>query len=90
MDSSIEQWSLPEDAKKLLRERFKSLTGKVILEVFTKDGQNDQFNTLTVLFAQELEKLSDKIVVHLNKIGDPKAKNYKVIRSPTLLINPED
>jgi len=90
MDATNEQWSLPDDAKKILLERFKALKGKVILEVFTTEGENNQFNTLTILFTKELERLSDKIEVRLNKIGDAASKKYKVTRSPTLLINPEE
>lgn len=90
MDASVEKWSLPDDAKKILIERFKVLKNKVILEVFIKEGENDQFNTLTVLFTKELEKISDKIGVIINKIGNTKSKKYNVTRSPTILINPED
>ncbi len=89
-DASVEQWSLPDDAKKILNERFKALKEKVTLEVFIKEGENDQFNTLAVLFCKELEKLSEKIEVHINSIEDPVAKRYNVTRSPTILINPED
>lgn len=90
MDASVEKWSLPDDAKKILIKRFKVLKGKVILEVFIKEGDNNQFNTLTILFTKDLEKLSDKIEVHINKIGDAKSKKYNATRSPTILINPED
>jgi hypothetical protein len=68
MDASVEKWSLPDDAKKILIKRFKVLKGKVILEVFIKEGDNNQFNTLTILFTKDLEKLSDKIEVHINDI----------------------
>ncbi|PNX49815.1 MAG: hypothetical protein BV457_00310 [Thermoplasmata archaeon M9B1D] len=89
MDDSLKNWSLPDDAKKILRERFKQLKEKVLLEVFTKDGVNDQFNNLITLFAKELSKLSDKIIVDLHKVGDEFSKKYVVTRSPTVLFNPE-
>jgi len=90
MDDSLKNWSLPDDAKKILHERFKHLKEKVLLEVFTKDGVNDQFNNLTTLFAKELSKLSDKIIVNLHKVGDDFSKKYAVTRSPTVLLNPEN
>jgi len=89
MNDSLKNWSLPEDAKKILGERFKQLKEKVFLEVFTKDGVNDQFNTLITLFAKELSKLSDKIIVNFYKVGDDFSKKYAVTRSPTVLFNPE-
>ncbi len=84
-----EKWTLPEDVKKILRERFKELKNTVILEVFIKEKENDQFNMLTTVFVQELEQLTDKIVVNINKIGEEKSKKYQVNRSPTILFNPE-
>lgn len=89
MDKDLKNWSLPDDAKKILNERFKQLKENVILEVFTKDGENDQFNTLTTLFAKELSKLSNKIIVNFHKIGDDFSKKHSVTRSPTVLFNPE-
>jgi len=80
---------LPRDTRDYLSEQFRLLKEKVILEVFTKKGQNDPYNEFTVKFATDLGKLSDKIEVRFNKVGDARAKKYKVSRSPTLLINPE-
>jgi len=88
-DESVKNWSLPDDAKKVLIERFKQLKEKVFLEIFTKDGTNDQLNLLTTLFVKELVKLSDKITVNFHKIDDDASKKYKVSRSPTILFNPE-
>ena len=36
MDDSLKNWSLPNDAKKILSKRFKQLKEKVFLEVFTR------------------------------------------------------
>jgi thioredoxin reductase (NADPH) len=90
MDESIENWSLPKDAEKVLRERFKQLKEEVVLEIFTKDGVNDQFNTLITLFAKEFSKLTNKIIVNFHKIGDNFSNKYNVTRSPTILFNPLD
>jgi thioredoxin reductase (NADPH) len=90
MAESIEQWSLPSDTKKILSDRFKELHNKVVLEVFTKKGQNDQYSALTVFFVKELEKISEKIEVHVNTVGDEQSKKYHVSRAPTVLISPEE
>lgn len=89
MDKDLKNWLLPNDAKKILNQRFKQLKEKVILEVFTKEGANDQFNKLTTLFTKELTKLSNKIIVNFHKIGDDFSKKHSVTRSPTVLFNPE-
>jgi thioredoxin reductase (NADPH) len=89
MDEKSERWSLPEDAKNVLHERFKVLKEKVVLEVFTAQKQENPFDELTVTFAQALGALTDKIEVHLNTIGDKKSKEYMVTRSPTVLLQPQ-
>jgi thioredoxin reductase (NADPH) len=88
MDEKTERWSLPEDAKNVLLERFKVLKEKVVLEVFTAKKQENPFDELTVTFTQALGTLTDKIEVHLNTIGDQKSKDYQVTRSPTVLLQP--
>ena len=88
MEEKAERWSLPEDAKQVLLERFQVLKEKVVLEVFTAQKQENPFDELTVTFAQTLGTLTDKIEVHLNTIGDKKSKEYMVTRSPTVLLQP--
>jgi len=89
MEEQAERWSLPEDAKKVLLERFQVLKEKVILEVFTAKKQENPFDELTVSFAQALGALTDKIEVHLNTIDDKKSKEYMVTHSPTVLLQPQ-
>jgi len=66
------------------------LNNTVVLEVFTQEKQNDQYNLLTIHFLQELKELSDKIIVHMNQVGDEKSKKYQITRSPTILLNPDE
>jgi len=73
MDEKSDQWSLPDDAKQILLERFKVLKEKVVLEVFTAKTQENPFDSLTVTFTQALGALNDKIEVRLNNIGDKKS-----------------
>ena len=85
-----EKWYIAKDTRTMLIEKFKGMEERVILEVFTKQGENESYNTLTVMFTTDLGKLSNKIDVKFNSIGDEKSKKYNVTRSPTILINPEE
>lgn len=85
-----DSWFLPKDARVALSERFKALKDTVKLEVFIKTGENDPYNTLSVVFCSDLARLSDKIITTINVIGDEKSKKYKVDHSPTILFNPEE
>jgi thioredoxin reductase (NADPH) len=84
-----EEWTLPEDARAVLRERFQELKDPVVLEVFTKKGENEEYSTLTVKFIGELTRLSSKISARFKTMDDPAAKTLGVSRSPTVLIQPE-
>lgn len=79
---------LGEDTRKLLQESFKILQEKVVLELFTKEGENAQFNLVTEKLLKAVAGLSDKIEVRLNMIGDERAKRFNVTRSPTVMFNP--
>jgi thioredoxin reductase (NADPH) len=84
-----DQWLIPKDSREQLKEQFKLLKEKVILEIYTKKGENEPYNELAIRFAADLSRLTDKIELRQNKIGDTRAKKYDVTRSPTVLINPE-
>jgi thioredoxin reductase (NADPH) len=68
----------------------KRLKGKVRLEIFIKEGENDPFNAFSTFFCVDLTRLSDKIKMNLNMIGDEKSKEFNIEHSPTILINPDD
>ncbi|MBN1281254.1 MAG: FAD-dependent oxidoreductase [Candidatus Thermoplasmatota archaeon] len=89
MKKAADPWSLPEDAKAVLRERFSALRDPVTLWVFTKKGENDPFNAITIAFAQELTQLSEKITVQQYSIGEKVSKDHRVNYSPTMLIQPQ-
>jgi thioredoxin reductase (NADPH) len=82
-------WLIPKDSREQLKEQFKVLKERVILEIFSKKGENEPYNELAIRFATDLSTLTDKIGLRQNKIGDARAKKYDVTRSPTVLINPE-
>ena len=85
----VDEWNLPKETKKVLIERFNDLDEAVHLAVFTKKGENDEFNQLTQLFIKELSTLSPKITANFHKIGDKTAKKYGIKYSPTIMIQPE-
>jgi thioredoxin reductase (NADPH) len=85
-----DKWFIPEDSRKALLERFKELKDTVHLEVFIKEGENDPYNTLSVVFCSDLSRLSDKIVTTVNVIGEEKSKQYDVTNSPSILFNPDE
>jgi thioredoxin reductase (NADPH) len=85
-----DKWFLPPEAREALLERFKELKDPVTLEVFIKEGENDPYNTLAVVFCLDLARLSNKITTNINVIGEEKSKKYDVTRSPTILFNPDE
>lgn len=84
-----DKWKLPEETKKILTERFKDLNESVHLAVFTKKGENDEFNQISQLFIKEITTLSTKIKASFHQIGDKTAKKYGIEHSPTIMIQPE-
>lgn len=80
---------IPADAKQKLKEEFQLLKRKIAIYVFTKEGENQQFNNFSIKLLQELAELSEKIEAVYFKIGDPESIKYNVTRSPTLLIDPD-
>ncbi len=80
---------LPEETKKVLRETFKNLAEKVILEVFAKDNKDDQFSAFTTELLRSISILTNKIDVKIYKPSDDNTKKRGTTRFPTVLINPD-
>lgn len=80
---------LPEETKKVLRETFKNLAEKVILEVFAKDSKDDQFSAFTTELLRSISMLTNKIDVKIYKPSDDNTKKRGITRFPTVLINPD-
>ncbi len=80
----------PEEVKKVIKETFfKELTEDIVIEVFTKQGLNDQFNEAAISLIKALSVLSEKLKVSYHKIGGEQAIRRDVHRSPTVLIAPD-
>ncbi len=80
---------ITDDIKRVLRDAFRDLRDDVLIEVFTKDGVNDAFNNATKELIGVLGELSEKIKPVFYKIGDEKARQRNVLRSPTILLSPD-
>ncbi|MBM4250262.1 MAG: FAD-dependent oxidoreductase [Euryarchaeota archaeon] len=87
--SEPEKDVLGEETRKVLREAFESLKDPVVIEVFVREGQNDEFNAITVRLMRALAGLSPKIVANINDLDGEKARKYGVTRSPSVLLSPE-
>jgi thioredoxin reductase (NADPH) len=88
-ESEEDKWFIPEDVRTQVIEHFKDLKDEVFLEIFIKEGENDPYNAFASFFSIDLSRISDKIKVNINMIGDEKSKKYKVESSPTIVINPD-
>jgi thioredoxin reductase (NADPH) len=86
---ALEEWSLPQDARNVLTERFKELKDPVALEVFTQAGENERNTMLASRFVSELASLSEKISVRFLSVDSEQAKKLGVIASPTIVIQSE-
>jgi len=80
---------IPDEARKMIAERLNSFKDSVNVEVYTKDGEHDEFNAVSVGLVTELAEISPKIVPKFFKIGDARAKEMGVERTPTILVAPE-
>jgi len=85
-----DEWFLPQDVRIQLSETFKALKGNVVLELFTRDGVNDEFSKYTEQFCNDLTRLSDKVTTHTFDIPSARATELGITASPTLCVNPDD
>lgn len=80
---------ITEDMKESLKESFQYLEGPVDLHLFTKKGENDQFNEIVSEMLREIAAVDSRLSAHFHKIGDDASRKYGVERSPTVMISPE-
>jgi thioredoxin reductase (NADPH) len=81
---------IPLDARQRLKEEFEIMKRKIAIYVFTKSGENEQFNQFSIKLVQELSQLTDKLEAKFYKISEPESEKYHVTRSPSILIDPEN
>jgi thioredoxin reductase (NADPH) len=84
-----DDWFLPEDQRGQLKKFLQQLTGNVILEVFTRSGENDPYTDFTNRFLNDLTRLNDNIKVSTHHDDPATAEKFEVSRFPTILVNPD-
>ncbi|HTZ17995.1 MAG TPA: thioredoxin family protein, partial [Dissulfurispiraceae bacterium] len=85
----MEKEPITEDIKKILHDTFNTLKDDVVIEVFTKKGENDAFNDATVSLVKALSEITPKIKPAFYSVGDDIAKKKGITRSPTILLAPD-
>ncbi len=80
---------LPEETKNILKETFKNMGEKVLIEVFIRDDEEDQFSAFTSELIKALTKITNKIDARFYKESSNTAKEKNIKRFPTILISPD-
>lgn len=80
---------LPEEAIKILKDTFKEMKDEVVVEVFLKADETDQFSIFTKEIMKGFSGLTDKIKPQFYKLRDEAAKKRGITRAPAILISPD-
>lgn len=80
---------IPESTKKLLQKELQHMEKPVTVVAVLSEDQNKPFNEFCRRLLDELSSLSDRIRPVIVKPDSDLAKKYHVIRTPTILIEPE-
>ncbi len=87
--SELEDWFIPKESRQHLTAYFKQLKSPVALEIYAKDGVNDEYNEFTSKFVRDLTRLTDKITETRYDLDSDRALELGVSASPTVLIAPD-
>ncbi|MCA1945254.1 MAG: FAD-dependent oxidoreductase [Desulfovibrio sp.] len=79
-------WFLPEDARTALLETFKALKDDVLLDVFTREGENDPYNDFLRKFVRDLARLDARIIPRYHTLDSDRARELDITFSPTLCV----
>ena len=83
-------WFLPQDTRDYLRDLLSKLPGPVDIELFTKQGVNDQYNDFAAKFLGDLAALSpDNIRLTTHDTDGGHGKQRGVDGSPEILVAPD-
>ena len=72
-----------------LKKAFEQLDSDVTISVFTKKGENDQYNELATQLITEIAAIDSRVKPEFKKMDSKEAKSHGVQSSPTLLICPD-
>lgn len=87
MDKRVAE-KLPEETRKVLRDTFKQLKDKVLIEVFT-GRESTQYSEAAVGIIEVFTELTEKIEAKFYKLGSEEARKRGVTRAPVILISPD-
>lgn len=80
---------ITDETKKILRETFKSLQKKVLIELFISGDEEDQLSIFTLELLKTMSLLTDKIDLKVYKRDDIITKKRGIFRTPSIYIGPE-
>lgn len=90
MAEKSEHEIISDDVKRVIRETFfNNMKNDVLVEIFTKQGLNDQFNESVASLFRALGELTDKLKIAFYTVGDEQSQKRNVTRSPSVLIAPD-
>ncbi|MEW5745611.1 MAG: thioredoxin-disulfide reductase [Nitrospirota bacterium] len=79
---------IPEETRSVLRDTFKHMHDKVLVEVYTGE-QKTQFTEATVELVKAIAELTDKVEAKFYTVNSEQAKQRGITRSPALVIAPD-
>ncbi len=80
---------LNDEIVKDLQTSFKQLEAEVKVYVFTKKGENDQYNELATQLITEIAEVEGRIKPEFHKVGGKESERFGVHSSPALLVCPD-
>lgn len=72
-----------------LKTAFEQLESEVNVFVFTKEGENDQYNELASQLIREIAAVDSRIKPEFHKVGGKESERFGVHSSPALLVCPD-
>jgi thioredoxin reductase (NADPH) len=80
---------LNEETIRDLKTAFDQLDAEITVSVFTKKGENDQYNQIATQLIEEISGVDSRIKSEFHDIGDAESERLGVQSSPTTLICPD-
>jgi thioredoxin reductase (NADPH) len=80
---------ITDETRNILRETFKNLEKKVLIELFISGDEGDQLSIFTLELLRAMSLLTDKIDLKIYKKEDIVARKRGIFRTPSIYISPE-
>jgi thioredoxin reductase (NADPH) len=88
-DEKKEDWLIPEDSHKHLRDTFSHVEEPVHTELFAAPDVNEEFTGFARRFLRDLSRISDKVVFEEFEVDSDKGRERGVQATPTIVIQPD-